>query len=147
MVLYLDLTIQHDGLTGCLPSFHPSCFVCLSNAKCTWSKMSVSLWRNGHFHRCLWCAMEVLLRGVNITFNFSKNGSSEQPLQGFVGAIRWHFELFLSLFTSSTRHLQNTWHDWLCQSCWHWTEQKPSLSLPGLSAHERQHSPTPTPLP
>jgi len=34
------------------------------------------------------------------------------------------------------RHLQNIWHDWLGQSCWQWTEQKPSLSLPGLSSCE-----------
>ena len=80
--------------------------------------------------------MSVLLSGVNITFNFSKKWKFGATLTRVCWGDTLAFWAFFSLFTSSTRHLQNTWLDWLCQSCWQWTEQKPSLSLPGLSSCE-----------
>ena len=80
--------------------------------------------------------MSVLLSGVNITFNFSKKWKFGATLTRVCWGDTLAFWAFFSLFTSSTRHLQNTWLDWLCQSCWQRTEQKPSLSLPGLSSCE-----------
>ena len=55
--------------------------------------------------------MSVLLSGVNITFIFSlKMEVRSNPYRGLWGRYVGILSIFL-LVTSSTRHLQNTWHD------------------------------------
>ena len=82
--------------------------------------------------------MSVMCNGCHSIFQ--KNWKFGATFTGVCGGDTLAFWVFFSLFMSSTRHLQNTWH-----------EQKPSLSLPGLSScecivltnHPRQHMHTP----